>query len=39
MVVYNTMETVWDSFAPTSSSTAAAASTLLPHNYYITLPL
>ena len=34
MVIYVTMETVWDSFVPTSSRRA----TLLPYNYYITLP-
>ena len=34
MVIYVTMETVWDSFVPTSSRRA----TLLPYYYYITLP-
>ena len=34
MVVYNTMETVWDSFVATSSRGA----TPLPYNYYISLP-
>ena len=34
MVIYVTMETVLDSFVPTSSRTA----TLLPYNYYVILP-